>query len=293
MSKHPYMQFYQSDFIGDTLHLNTEQLGAYMLLLMAMWNAGGQLPNDDKLLARITRVSAKRWHLVGSEVMEFFQIEGNFITQARLQKEINGYSEKVLRYRENGSLGGKATALKTKKVRAAIAANSLQHRAPVPEPDIDTSLRSASIKPSSLRSDGSAPGPKPTPRSELSLVLDDAHVSAVIDHRQRIRKPLTAFAAKLLAEKFAASPDANQAADMMVMNGWQGFDPSWAADRVNGHRGGRGPPGEPSMADVIAERTRKALDEENARTIETSYERRDLFSPGKSIRGPSSQEGQG
>jgi type IV secretory pathway TrbL component len=50
----------------------------------------------------------------------------------------------------------------------------------------------------------------------------------VIEHRNRLRKPLTPFAARLLANKFRLTPDPNAAATVMIEKGWQGFDPSWA-----------------------------------------------------------------
>lgn len=68
---------------------------------------------------------------------------------------------------------------------------------------------------------------KDTPRAALEAVLDETRAAAVLEHRQRLRKPLTAHAAKLLAGKFAACPDPNAAADKMVGNGWQGFEPEW------------------------------------------------------------------
>lgn len=83
------------------------------------------------------------------------------------------------------------------------------------------------------------PAPK-SAREELAVVLDAERAAAVIEHRQRLRKPLTAYAAKRLALKFAQAPDANAAADAMVENGWQGFEPSWLADRI---RPSTGPPG--------------------------------------------------
>ena len=69
---------------------------------------------------------------------------------------------------------------------------------------------------------------KTTPRQELETVLDAEHAQAVIEHRQRMRRPLTAHAAKLLAGKFSrARGDPNAAADAMISNGWQGFEPEW------------------------------------------------------------------
>jgi hypothetical protein len=68
---------------------------------------------------------------------------------------------------------------------------------------------------------------KDTPRAALEAVLDGQRAAAVLEHRQRLRKPLTAHAAKLLAGKFAACPDPNAAADKMIGNGWQGFEPEW------------------------------------------------------------------
>lgn len=66
-----------------------------------------------------------------------------------------------------------------------------------------------------------------TPRQALETVLDQQRAGDVIDHRQRIRKPLTVKAAQLLAKEFAKCADPNAGADAMVLNGWQGFDPAW------------------------------------------------------------------
>lgn len=71
-----------------------------------------------------------------------------------------------------------------------------------------------------------------TPRAELETVLDAERAGAVLDHRKRIGKPLTAYAAKQLAAKMGLCPDPNFAADEMVSNGWQGFKPEWLESRT-------------------------------------------------------------
>lgn len=99
---------------------------------------------------------------------------------------------------------------------------------------LERPLSSDSTAPGALvavQSPNKAPSAKSTPFSEMAKVLDDERARAVVDHRQKIRKPLTVHAARLLAAKFAETTDPNAAADLMIERGWQGFDPAWVATR--------------------------------------------------------------
>ena len=135
MSERPFMQLYVSDFVGDTLSLSTEQIGAYLLLLIALWNGDGTLPADDAKLARITRLSLKKWRSAAAELMPFFDVDQGRITHSRLTKELQKVERQRALRASAGARGGAATALKNNKPRAAFAAAKLvaepQH---LPEP---------------------------------------------------------------------------------------------------------------------------------------------------------------
>lgn len=121
MSERPFMQLYVSDFIGDTLHLNTEQIGAYMLLLMAMWNAGGKLPADDGKLARVVRMSLKKWRSISSDLLPFFECEDGVVWHRRLTKELQKSESKTQSRAAAGAIGGAAKALKYNEATVANA----------------------------------------------------------------------------------------------------------------------------------------------------------------------------
>jgi uncharacterized protein YdaU (DUF1376 family) len=127
MSERPFMQLYVSDFLGDTLELSTEGIGAYMLLLMAMWNAGGTLPDDDGKLARITRMSVKRWRAVAADLLDFFERDNGRITHQRLSKELQKSESKSQSRASAGAEGGRAKALKDKNTSLASATGLPQH----------------------------------------------------------------------------------------------------------------------------------------------------------------------
>ena len=75
------------------------------------------------------------------------------------------------------------------------------------------------------------PPKKLTAREELMRVLDAEHADAFIEHRKKIKKPKTAYAARKQALQFERAPPGmtpNDAADFVIENGWQGFRPEHA-----------------------------------------------------------------
>lgn len=136
MSANPaFMQLYVGDYLADTLHLTTEQHGAYLLLLMTMWRNGAELPNDPAKLARIARVTPKRWGQIWSEIGAFFEVDGETIRQARLTKEFQKAVSISQERKTAGEKGGKANALKNKESAQANASDLLKHAGANPYPD--------------------------------------------------------------------------------------------------------------------------------------------------------------
>lgn len=127
MSAIPYMKLYINDYLGDTQHLTAEQHGAYLLLLMAMWRAGGCLPNNPSKLCRIARISPKRWKSVSGDVMEFFVVHGDEITQERLYQEYQNATSISEKRRSSGREGGISKSLKNNKLGLANATILPEH----------------------------------------------------------------------------------------------------------------------------------------------------------------------
>jgi hypothetical protein len=77
--------------------------------------------------------------------------------------------------------------------------------------------------------------------SAFGEILSPQTAEAVVSHRVKLRKPLTAHAARLLAKQLSKASDPEEAANTMMVRGWIGFDPSWG----DSQRGGQGPPSKP------------------------------------------------
>ena len=106
------MPLYVADYLADTTHLSTLEHGAYCLLLMSMWRAGGSLPNDPAKLAKFARMTSAQWARIEATVMQFFDVSDSDVTQSRLAREIEKHAGVVRQRRESGSKGGRAKALK-------------------------------------------------------------------------------------------------------------------------------------------------------------------------------------
>lgn len=71
-------------------------------------------------------------------------------------------------------------------------------------------------------------GQKPqNPRVILESILSKQSAKDIIEHRQKLKKPLGRRAAELLVIQLSRCRDPNAAADMMIERGWQGFKAEW------------------------------------------------------------------
>jgi uncharacterized protein YdaU (DUF1376 family) len=94
MTSLPYMQLYVSDYLADTAHLTAQQHGAYMLLLMNYWQRGKALDNSNERLSHVARLSPEEWAEAKPTLEEFFMVEGNLWTHARVEDDLEKIREK-------------------------------------------------------------------------------------------------------------------------------------------------------------------------------------------------------
>jgi uncharacterized protein YdaU (DUF1376 family) len=82
-----WMPLYIADYLADTSRLTTEQHGAYLLLLIDYWR-NGPLPDDDVVLAQITRMSVDAWSNTRSTLQAFFKLQSGKWTHGRVEAEL-------------------------------------------------------------------------------------------------------------------------------------------------------------------------------------------------------------
>lgn len=87
-----------------------------------------------------------------------------------------------------------------------------------------------------------------SPREMLETVLSPERAKDVVEMRQRIKAPLTARGAELLARELGKWPIPDEAADEMVQRAWRGFKPEW----MTGDRARAGPAGKTNRFEELA-----------------------------------------
>jgi len=115
MAALPYMQLYIADYLADTMHLTTEEHGAYLLLMFNYWQTGKPIPKAR--LSRIARLSNERWTIVEVSLNEFFADNGTEWVHERIERDLAA----VHASQEQRSAAGKASAAARKNRTATKA----------------------------------------------------------------------------------------------------------------------------------------------------------------------------
>ena len=194
-----WMPMYWADYFGDTTHLTTLEHGAYILLLGTYWRRGRPLPDDDKWLAIVCKLTPKRWRVVRQKVSHLFQIKDGQWEHKRLEKEILKSSERLNSARSNCRAGGIASGVaKSKLVTTTV------------------------IKEGSKKKGNGADAP----RFDVPSWIPSEPWAAYEEMRQRIRKPMTNRARELticdLEKLHKSGCDPGSVLLQSVKNSWQG-----------------------------------------------------------------------
>jgi len=72
VTKKPWMPLYIGDYLRKTTHLDARGSGAYLHLIMHYWDHGS-LPNDDRELARIAKLTPRQYTKLRPSLIAFFQ----------------------------------------------------------------------------------------------------------------------------------------------------------------------------------------------------------------------------
>lgn len=109
------MPLYVADYLADTGHLSAAEHGAYLLLIMHYWQ-NGALPNEDRRLARIARMSPAEWEDSRETLADLFsknwthkRIDEELVAAEEISAKAKAKAEK--RWGKSGNAAGDAAAL--------------------------------------------------------------------------------------------------------------------------------------------------------------------------------------
>jgi uncharacterized protein YdaU (DUF1376 family) len=100
-----WMPFYVEDYLRDTTRLTIEEHGAYVLLIIDYW-VKGPPPDDDGMLATITKSSKKEWQKLRKNLIGFFTVSDGVWRHKRIDHE-RGRAHPIVEQRQ---AAGRASA---------------------------------------------------------------------------------------------------------------------------------------------------------------------------------------
>ena len=207
-----WMPLYVADYLSATSRLTTEQHGAYLLLLMDYWKNGAP-PNNDAVLAQITKLSPDAWSNARTMLQGFFQVSDEHWLHTRVESEM----QKANHNKQTNSKRGKA------------GADARWGKKDAP------SIVGAMLKQSSA--DSTSPSPSSSKNTKNTVVppigVTDTVWQDFVSLRKAKKAPISQSALDGIAkEALKAGMSLQAALEMCCMRGWSGFKAEWIAEKV-------------------------------------------------------------
>lgn len=103
MAALPYIQLYVADYIADTMHLSTEEHGAYLLIIMNYWQTGK--PLQCERIPNVVRMTKERFAEIEKTLSEFFTVTENGLwVHQRIEMDLAHVREKCEKSSESAKL---------------------------------------------------------------------------------------------------------------------------------------------------------------------------------------------
>ncbi len=210
-----WMPLYIADYLSATSRLTTEQHGAYLLLIMDYWKNGAP-PDNDQVLAQITKLSPDAWSNARSMLKVFFQVQDGLWIQNRIELEM-------------------VKAQHNKQVNVKRGKAGAEARWNKNAPSIDQASSEV------CSADSTSPSPSPTPISKPSPIkihtpegVSDSVWQEFKSLRKAKKAPITQRAIdKISEEANLAGWTLEKALEECIVRGWQAFKAEWVAKKGN------------------------------------------------------------
>jgi uncharacterized protein YdaU (DUF1376 family) len=198
MSVLPYHKRYHSDALAGMLPLTLEERGAYNTLLDMIYDRGGPLIDNERLLAGYMNCSLRKWRQIRSDLLEKGKIvitRDGHISNSRARKEIENQSKTHRKLIEAGAKGGRTRAENEKKPNENSETDQASLKAGSSDPQAIARVSEAR----SQKLEGSKNPPNPpalpadvrsvleaggfiSPPPDLSLLTEWYRAGAILDH---------------------------------------------------------------------------------------------------------------
>lgn len=238
-----WMPLFIGDYMTATSRLTTEQHGAYLLLIMDYWK-NGPLPDNDQILAQITRMRPDAWSNARAVLAGFFKVANGQWRHSRIEKEMAEASERKGKAKDKARKAAEARWAASGNATSNATSNAIDMLEQCPSPSPSPSPSSLPLPSESPQKDSAgAQADKPAKVSVTArdLVNDygisKQHAAEWMAVRKAKRLTLTKTAMdNMITEAGKAGLTLNDAIQMCIKKSWGGFEAKFLKDSHGGQR---------------------------------------------------------